>query len=332
VARDDHLRAYSTELADIASRLVDFVVDRMSIDQDWMVASDAGVTWWAGRLAQRLTIAAIRDEDGTPVVAAHVETDLLTGVETGAPTWQRLAAINRYATLSAYVADVPAKAVRLHASVSLTRDNWPMARMLALHAMALQVADAHAEADLLADAFGAAVAASAHPERGFRHAPDEMLGVVQLYEQRGREASAFTIEELSALVQLDPRPWLTASSLPTGLVADLDFADGRPSRMELEASASHPSLGTGLQLRRLLPVEPDVALAQRLNAREVVQPDAHQLGAWCVDDTRGLLFGAFMPSAIHTPHLARALVYHAAARNEWARTVLFPEQGGRSSG
>jgi hypothetical protein len=302
---------------------VDFVVDRMGIDEVWIQRDDTGIAWWAGALAQRVTVAPVRHIDETAVATVHIETDLLTGVAMAADTWHRLAAMNRYAVLSAYVADVPARAVRLHASVSVTSDNWPMARMLAVHATALQVADAHAEAAALAEAFGATVAASAHPARGVRETPDEMLQVVQVYQQRGQDASPFTIEELSALVQLDPRPWLAAQSEPTGLIADLDFAERRPSRLELNAAETHPALGSGLQIRLSLPLEPDVAIAQRLNAAEVVEPDAHQLGAWCVDDAHGVHFSAFIPSAMHGSTMARALVYHAAARNEWARARLF---------
>jgi hypothetical protein len=314
----------TADRAAFATRLVDFVVDRMGIDRTWTQPDEAGFTWWAGRLAQRLALAPAHVVDGTTIVTAHVETDLLTDVAMSATTWQRLAAMNRYPSLSAYVADVPARAIRLHASVSVTDDNWPMARMLVVHAMALQVADAHAEVEALADAFGATVAHTTHPDHGPRRTPDEMLDVVQFYQQRGQDPSPFGIEELAALVQLDPRPWMRASSHAAGLVADFDFAEQRPAQLELSIAEPHPSLGSGLRLRLRLPVEPDVAIAQRLNAREVAEPNSHQLGAWCVDDTCGLLFGAFIPAAMYMPHLARALVYHAAARNEWARAELFP--------
>jgi hypothetical protein len=87
----------------------------------------------------------------------------------------------------------------------------------------------------------------------------------------------------------------------------------------------HPALGSGVQLRLAIPVEPDAAIAQRLNANEAAQPDAHQLGAWCVDPERGLAFVSFIPSAAWVPELLRALVYHAAGRNEWTRELLFPQ-------
>ena len=66
------------------------------------------------------------------------------------------------------------------------------------------------------------------------------------------------------------------------------------------------------------------AIAQRLNANERLEPDAHQLGAWCIDPERGFMFTGFIPAAAYTPGLSRALVYHLSAKNEWARALLFP--------
>ncbi|HQZ40785.1 MAG TPA: hypothetical protein PLH72_17270 [Vicinamibacterales bacterium] len=310
---------------EIEAEVLNFIIDRLQIEDEWFDGRGRGFTWWAGALAQRVSFSAPRDLHGVRAVTLHVETDLLAGVSATGATWQRLAAMNRLATLSAYVADVAAATVCLHASVTLTEANWPLARVLAVHAAALQVADAHAEAAELARIFGARVHATGHPSRGARPHPDEMLGVIEVYQQRGQEPSPFTTEALANLVHLEPRPWVMAANEPDRLVADLTFAAGQPARLELDASVVHPALGSGLQLRLLIPVEPDAAIAQRLNANEAVQPDAHQLGAWCVDEERGLGFATFVPAATHNPELMRALVYHSAGRNEWARALLFPQ-------
>lgn len=310
---------------DLETNTLNFIIDRLQIEDDWFEWTGRGFQWWAGQLAQRLVFAPRRDLHGVLVSTLHIETDLLSDVPGTSATWERLAAVNRLATLSAYVADVPARRVSLHASVTLTDDNWLMARILALHAAALQAADAHAEAAEMARAFGARVHASAHPERGARAEPDEMLGVVEVYQQRGENPPPVGTEELAELVHLEPRPWLLAVNEPERLLADLDFATDQPARLELDAGVTHPALGSGLQLRLAVPVEPDPAIAQRLNANEAAQPDAHQLGAWCVDPERGLSFVAFVPSAACVPNLPRALIYHAAGRNEWARELLFPQ-------
>ena len=118
---------------------------------------------------------------------------------------------------------------------------------------------------------------------------------------------------------------MLAVNEPARLLADLDFATGQPARLELDASVTHPALGSGCQVRLTIPVEPDPVIAQRLNANEALEPDAHQLGAWCVDPERGLAFIGFFPSSRVRARVRRAIAYHAAGRNEWARELLFPQ-------
>jgi hypothetical protein len=309
---------------DFVEEVLRFLTARMQIEAEWAVQEQTSFTWWAHSLAQRVSVAPPRDVMGVTVRTVHIETDLLADVPMTTSTWARLASMNRYATLSAYVANQQQGTIRLHASVSLTPENWLLARSIALHAMALQMADAFAEAAELAGAFGARVDTTPHPRQGIRQTPDEMTGVVEIYQQRGEGESPFTVDEIAELVQLEPRPWVMASNELHRLDADLEFATGLPARLELDSAARHASLGSGLQMRLLLPVEPDDQVAQKLNANECLEPDAHQLGAWCVDPEKGLMFACFVPAAAHVPGLARALVYHLSARNEWARALLFP--------
>jgi hypothetical protein len=309
---------------DFVEEVLKFLTARMQIEAEWAVQEQTSFTWWAHTLAQRVWVSTPRDVQGVEVRTLHMETQLLSDVPMTSSTWARLASVNCLATLSAYVADTATQRVNLHASVSLTADNWLLARAIALHAMALQVADAYAEAAELATAFGGRINATAHPQRGMREHADEMVGVIDIYQQRGDGESPFTADEIAELVHLDPRPWMIASNELQTLHAELDFAPDMPAQLELDAAARHPALGSGLQLRLVLPVEPDVMIAQKLNANELIEPDAHQLGAWCVDEEKGLMFGGFVPAAAFVPGLSRSLVYHLSARNEWARALLFP--------
>lgn len=309
---------------DFVEEVLRFLTARMQIEAEWAVQERTSFTWWAHTLAQRVWVAEPREFQGVELRTLHIETDLLRDVPIDASTWTRLSNINQFATLSAYVANPSERTVKLHSSVSLTSENWLLARSIALHAMALQMADAYGEAKELADAFGARVADTPHPDRGLRDSADEMVGIIDIYQERGDGESPFTPEEIAELVHLEPRPWALASTELMRLTAQLEFAPDLPALLELDASARHASLGTGLQVRLMLPVEPDEAIAQKLNANECVEPDAHQLGAWCVDVQRGLLFTGFIPAAAYTPGLSRALVYHLSAKNEWARALLFP--------
>ena len=309
---------------DFVEEVLKFLTVRMQIEAEWAVQEQTSFTWWAHTLAQRVWVAAAREVQGVEVRTLHVETHLLADVPMNTSTWARLAAINRFATLSAYVADTATQQINLHASVSLTQENWPLARAIALHAMALQMADAYAEAAELATTFGGRLNATAHPRQGMRERADEMVEVIDIYQQRGEGESPFTADEIAELVHLEPRPWMIASNELQLLHADLEFAQDMPAQLELDAGARHPALGSGLQVRLVLPVEPDDMIAQKLNANELVEPDAHQLGAWCVDEERGLMFSGFVPAAAFVPGLSRALGYHLSAKNDWARALLFP--------
>ena len=311
---------------DPAARIIDFLYERLAIDDDWAVREPDGFTWWAGPAAQRVWAVPPRDVQGVAVSTVHIETDLLRGVPASEAAFERLAGINRLASLSAYVADTPTGRVALHASVSVTEDNWPLARVLALHTTALQVADAHAEAAALAEVFAGEVDRTAHPTHGFRETPDEMTGVASVYEARGAGESPFTATELAGLVHLDPSPWQTASSAIDGLEATLAFRPGAPpAQLVLDAAFRHPGLGSGLLMRLVLPVEPDAAVVQRLNAAERIQPDGHQLGGWAIDDAAdAMVCSLFVPAGAYLPNLTRALIYHLAARSQWAAQLLFP--------
>ena len=301
-----------------------FLTARMQIEAEWAVQERTSFTWWASSLRQRVWVTEPREFQGVQLTTLHVETDLISDVPMDESTWPRLAGVNRFASLSAYVADPAAGTISLHSSVSLTADNYRLAQTIALHAMALQMADAFAEAAELATAFGGQIASSPHPKQGMRTTPDEMVGILETYQQRGEADSPFTPEELAQLVQVEPRPWLMAANDVHRIDADLEFAGDLHARLELDTETRHPALGSGLLMRLKLPVDPDPMVAQRLNAVECLEPDAHQLGAWCVDDEHGLMFTGFIPAAAWVPELSRAMVYHLSAKNEWARALLFP--------
>src|SRR5215213_7140788 len=167
----------------------------MQIEAEWAVQEKTSFTWWAHALAQRVWVAEPRELQGVTMRTLHIETDLLADVPMTVSTWARLANVNQFATLSAYVADTSCGRVRLLSSVSLTEENWLLARSIALHAMALQMADAYAEASELGAALGGRVDGTPHPQRGLRETPDEMVGILEIYQQRGDGESPFTADE-----------------------------------------------------------------------------------------------------------------------------------------
>ncbi len=149
-----------------------------------------------------------------------------------------------------------------------------------------------------------------------------MLEVVAVYLEHGERASPFAGDELAQLVHVEPRPWTRASSGFDTLAADLPFGEDAVAQLELDAAFHHPALGSGLQLRLFIPAAPSALVVDMLNQSELVEPDAHQIGAWCLDESRGVLFVSFVPAAAYLPNLSRALAFHMAARCQWAAAKI----------
>ena len=104
---------------DFVEEVLRFLTARMQIEAEWAVQERTSFTWWAHTLAQRVWVAEPREFQGVPLTTLHIETDLLSEVPMTAATWTRLAAVNQFATLSAYVADQPANCVAIGTGLAL---------------------------------------------------------------------------------------------------------------------------------------------------------------------------------------------------------------------
>ena len=307
----------------------------MQIDERWMLRRPRGFTWWGHELAQQVWLDPVEDYHGTPVARLHIETDLLTDVPDPAKAIDALVALNRAASLSSLAADAEGR-VRLHASLTVTPDNLTLAGSLALHAIAIQAADAHIKAAPLAGHLGARVARSAHPSHGPRPDPDDLLDALAFYADKGAGASPYADLDFRAMALMQPRPWVLARTAGDGLDVELPFLGSRPSvldgtgaaapetaLLQVRASHRHAQLGTGLLLRLALPVRAGAAVANQLNLAEALRPEGHQLGAWTIDQ-QNLACYTVVPAVAFADDLVETLIWHVAARALWARAQLFP--------
>jgi hypothetical protein len=64
----------------VVKRILDFLIDRMQIDDAWSLRDEESLTWWASSLAQRVWASPARDVQGVEVTTLHLETDLLTEI------------------------------------------------------------------------------------------------------------------------------------------------------------------------------------------------------------------------------------------------------------
>jgi len=323
-------------VSDPGLAVVEHLYKQMQIDAQWSVRQERGFTWWGDRLAQRVWASSGEERVGDSVWQVHIETDLVREVHSHPDPFPALAELNRLASLSACVLEN--RSVRRHASVSVTENNLPFSKELAIHAMSLQVSDARAVAQWLTGHVRAVEDLSHHPLNGARPMPDEMLGVSQLY-QRKREDGVWTPPiDFIGVANAANRCWLSATAGMHSFTAELPFGgdaagaggadDAATALFQTWTDKPHPVFGTGALLLLKLPGEYDSRAANFLNVADTLAPDCHQLGAWCHRDDWGLAFASFLPALVfqrggpYATNLFESLVWHSASRALWAHALL----------
>jgi hypothetical protein len=315
--------------------VVAHLFDQMQIDPQWSVRRERGFTWWGDRLAQRVWASASEQRCGDSVWQVHIETDLVKEVRSQLDPFPVLAELNRLATFSACVFENGR--IRLHASVSVTQNNLPFAKELAIHAMSLQASDAPTMAAWFGEHLAADLDVSEHPSSGRRPARDEMLSVAVLYKRK-RQNSVWTPPiDFIGVATASNRCWLSATAGTHSFTAELPCVPddiGRPgddyprARLQTWTDKPSPIFGTGAMMLLMVPGEHDVRTANFLNVTETVSPDCHQLGAWCHRAEWGLAFVTFLPALVfqrggpYATNLFESLVWHSASRALWAHSLL----------
>jgi hypothetical protein len=315
--------------------VVAHLLNQMQIDPEWSVRRARGFTWWGARLAQRVWASKSEQRCGDSVWQVHIETDLVKEVRSQPDPFPVLAELNRLATFSACLLDNGH--VRLHASVSVTENNLPFAKELAIHAMSLQAADAPAVAAWLGDRLGAEQDSSEHPTSGLRAAQDDMLSVALLYKRKRQNGVWTPPIDFIGVATASNRCWLSATAGTHSFTAELPLTlddigrhgDEHPrARLQTWTDKPSPIFGTGALMLLKVPGEFDARTANFLNVAETVSPDCHQLGAWCHRADWGLAFVTFLPALVfqrggpYATNLFESLVWHAASRALWAHSLL----------
>ena len=305
----------------------------MRLDEAWLRRRERGFTWWGHRLALHVWAEPLADYHGTSVSRVHIETDLLRHVAHRAAALDAILPLNRAASFS-HLALGRDGSLKMHASITVTADNLNLTGPLAVHTLSLQAADAHIKAAPLAEFLGAPIATSAHPQKGPRETPDDLLDAVAYYADKGTGASPYASLDFRQMALMQPRPWVLARAAEGGLDAEVPFLGDRPSMLQggggppetavlqIRPQHRHPQLGAGALLRLALPARANPDVANDLNLADEQEPEGHQLGAWTLDN-QTLVFYTFLPAVAFTEELIPTLIWHAAARALWARARLF---------
>src|SRR5687767_5358455 len=88
---------------DAGQRVVERLYKELFIDDQWSVRRSGEFTWWPHHLPQRVWCEPARDDAGFGVARVCAESRLFRDVPDGSDTLAKVAALNAFATTSAYL-------------------------------------------------------------------------------------------------------------------------------------------------------------------------------------------------------------------------------------
>jgi len=310
--------------------------EAFSVDEEWSCWEERGFRWWPHRVEQRVWAepATWEPELGLAVARVHAETGVVRKV--GIPL-QRARFVASAAVLDPSLnAFLAGEEISLRAAVWVHEENLGWAGSLLQLAALAQVRNAERLAEGWAEVLGGEPAFSAHPARGPRPLPDEMLGALEGLPGRGAPSAWAEGPELRATADALEAEGLAASLGPAGLSVELPGGPGSPRLHRLEVTtAPHEGLGGGVRLRLLMadwPRDPFLGVTLfpvDLNELEIDQePPCHLIGSWAAEPDPGArpYFNCFVPNALYRPGILLNLVVSMAIRARWADALIDPPE------
>lgn len=343
---------------DIGERAAGLIWDVLQIDEEWAARTSRGYRWWAHDVAQEVEAGQERafEGDRAPYARVVVRTPVLR--RPAAEPDSVLAALsdmNGFSTGGAFRQADDGTIVH-EASATVTGETvGGISRLLAASAI-LALTEGVAVAQAFSGALGAPVARSAHPRRGLRDDPDDILNVTGAVvlptgagPSRWGDVSAFAaaarmVNGLGVGLAAD-------EECERGLLCEFGFGDhetslalvvptaadrGGPAAPGLPEARPDARLGNGmlgwLLLPMVLPRGDAAELAAELNRREgdlslagAYMP--YHLGAWTVWDPEGrptVAYRAFVPNMLADIVTPESLAHHMWLRSRLASGALLP--------
>jgi len=228
---------------DLGPWALDAIEALLQVDEEWRVPEDRGFTWWPRRLAQRAWAEPVREAYGEQVTRVHVATEILREVPVTDEVLRLLAEANLTATLGGFVID-PDGSLSAHSHAWFHRENTWQVNLLSTAAV-LQAATCEASVDSIREVVGGRVAVSAHPDRGERPEPDEMLGIGEFVTEAGGAPSPYTPGDFEAAAREGERLWLVSTTGGRALTAEVPFFGGKQAGGRALGSGPARASGSG---------------------------------------------------------------------------------------
>jgi hypothetical protein len=325
---------------DAGLQAVGFVFKKMQIDDQWSRRQDRGFTWIGHRLTQRVWAEPMQHDDVTTFCAVHAETNVLTLKGVKKQALDVVNSLNPDPCLNAWVLDPRTKSLSLLCKVHVHPQNVDWVSKLLLVAVALQVIEAEAEVERLADQLHAEPLFTAHPTSGTRSEPDDILNVIDGVQHAGGGGSPWNQLDFEQVEALSAGRAVLATSGGEGVTVELPFAGSHPlipgapmtALFTAKSDVVHPWVGSGCSLRLRVPfgaADPGPGTAPRttrslandLNRREATEATmTHHLGAWSGSEYVPV-YSTFIPAVCYKEGLLANLFLSNCLRTQWARNL-----------
>ena len=320
---------------DAGAETLQYIHERLQIDEEWTQRRERGFTWWAHRLPQHVDAGRPIDDDGIVVTRILSRIPILRGVTAEPDLVEKvLAEWNFIADSYCYAYDAATRSIDSVQSGIVHEQTLDWRPELLAAGFIVQLCHAEEDAPALRRVLGGRLASSRHPFRGRRKEPDDMLNVVwAVFRPRGAGPSLFANKfEFETICEQTQR--INAASLgasDTGVAIEVPFGLST-ALISLNAKEENPRIGAGLGVFLQLPIfasfEECVRLAAWLNRKEADGEFLSQcIGAWSVKKGERFCTMArceFIANAVHRPGLAMDAATAAIMKLRQANRLLNP--------
>ncbi|MCV7194022.1 hypothetical protein [Mycolicibacterium brumae] len=303
-------------MADVGTELLSRLVEKLMIDDEWIIPRARGFTWWSYRLAQHVEVGQPVSDGALDVCTVRIWTEIVRDADPATNPAEFLGLLNTQATLNALVWHPDNGAIGDHCTAYVHKDNIDWLADLLATAAVIQNASAHGRAHGIAQACGGAPAATVHPKSGPRAEMDEILQMpAQVLAPAGREPSQFAGPAMASVADFLHKHGIVGTASDTEISCQVAFAEPQVAQAEVPVAVvqiltdvPHPEAGNGALVLLAPPesavIDDPAATANALNLAEAKgQSGVPLLGAWCpspIDPDTAIAYCSFLPNMVAT--------------------------------
>ena len=161
---------------DLGQEVIDYAYEQFQIDEKWSIREEHGFKWWAGPLAQSVTVKESKIDPEFNYFKLQSRTEFLKNINPDQKVYGFLGEMMRFATLSGLTFN-PDDDSRLELVTTMWIHDQirPLVQFFFLMATVIQNIEAHIMANVFAENLSAEIDVSPHPSSGLREETDGML-------------------------------------------------------------------------------------------------------------------------------------------------------------